>query len=81
MSIVDSKVDREAAEAELRGKPDVDIRRDLEYWALKRLDHMDEHDDLASRLRVVETLYTESAHWVAIIAEELRRRRDVRRPH
>ena len=39
---------------------------------------VDEYNDLTDRRKVVEGLHAESATWIALIGEELRKRRDAR---
>ncbi len=79
MSIVDSQVDRAEAEVKLASTTDAQLTKDLVYWSGRRLDHVDEYNDLTARRTVVEQLHAESATWIALIGEELRKRRDGRR--
>ena len=78
MSIVDSSTDRAEAEAKLAANDVEQLTRDLVWWTGKRLDHVDEYNDLTARRNVVEQLHAEAVTWIALIGEELRKRRDGR---
>jgi hypothetical protein len=78
VSIVDSSTERAEAEAKLAANDVEQLTRDLVWWTGKRLDHVDEYNDLTARRGVVEQLHAEAATWIALIGEELRKRRDGR---
>lgn len=75
MSIVDSQVDRAAAEGKVAVADVAELERDLVYWSVTSREHQHEHEDLADRQAVVRVQWQEAAIWVALITDELSRRR------
>ena len=80
MSIVDSALERANAETQVSTRDDASLRDDLVWWTLASRDHEQEHCDLADRQAVVRRQWAESATWVALISDELAKRRPRRAP-
>lgn len=80
MSILDSVDDYNAAVARLEGTTVEQLETDLLYWAVATQDAGAEHDILVERTRAARVLHSEAQSHVTIIVQEIRKRRDAKRP-
>jgi hypothetical protein len=78
MSIVDSKVDLEQAQARLAEATAEQLIADLGFWSMACLDTSAEYVDLAERQLAAQQRYAEAQQWTTLIAKELRSRRDAK---
>lgn len=79
MSIATSREEREQAAAKAAEETSEQLRADLEYWTVAKLDHHKAWIGLKEQELRVEDLHNEARAWVDLIAEELhgRRHRDL----
>lgn len=75
MSILRDSDERAAALAKLANATDEQLRADLEYWSVASRDHVVETRELVNRQLLLGDLYQEEEAWVALITDEVRRRR------
>lgn len=75
MSIASSKEERLAAVAKLAEQTRPQLRADLEYWSVSKIDHAAAYRQLSEQRAKVGELYQEADAWVDLISEEIHRRR------
>jgi hypothetical protein len=76
VSIATSREEREQAEARLTAMPTETLERDLVDWTLASLKSASQWRDVQEQLQQLRDLHAEEEAWIALHAEELRRRRD-----
>lgn len=79
MSIIDSQVDLDAAKLRLGTVDEDELVRDLAYWSVAELDHHADMETIGARYQDVTLLHAEARRWGALIAAEIRTRRDAKR--
>lgn len=79
MSILDSREEVAAAEAQLADASDEQLVTDLQYWTVAAADASADYIELHKRQLAVGTLHSEARNWVELVVAEIRRRRDARR--
>lgn len=79
MSVLDSLADREEAIALLSVKDDELLAEDLRYWAVASADAGAATTEAQRQVQVSHTQHLEASTWVALIADEMRSRREARR--
>lgn len=75
MSIAKSREERAQAAAKATEETSEQLRADLEYWTVAKLDHHKAWVTLTEQRQKVTELYQEADAWVDLVAEELHRRR------
>lgn len=75
MSISTSREERLAAVAKLAEATRQQLKADLEYWSVSKVDHTETYKQLTEQRAKVGELYQEADAWVDLIAEEIHRRR------
>lgn len=78
MSIVDSTTERIEAEAKIASATPEQLTRDLEFWTVAGHQQSHEFSDLQDKMNIARALYQEAQTWVALIADELVKRRNER---
>jgi len=76
MSIVSSREERQEATKRATEETSEQLRADLEYWTVAKLDHHKSWLELTEQRGRIAELYSEADAWVDLIAEELHRRRN-----
>jgi hypothetical protein len=79
VSILDSREEVAAAEAKLAAASDDQLTADLQYWTVAAYDAAADYVEVHARQAAVRQLHAEAEHWVGLVAQEIRRRRDERR--
>lgn len=79
MSIVTSREEHAAAEARLAGLPTEVLERDLIHWEVASIETGRDYEQLERRLHQLRDLHQEERTWVALHAEEIRKRRSAGR--
>jgi hypothetical protein len=78
MSVVDSQVDRDQAVSRLAEATPESLDNDLRFWTVASHDAAAEYSQLHERMGAVRRQHNEAETWIALIAQELRSRRDAR---
>lgn len=79
MSIADNAVELEEARLRVGAEDESKLVEDLAYWSVVELDHHADMVAIQERMSVAYGLHAEARQWGAVIAAELRKRRDEKR--
>jgi hypothetical protein len=79
VSILDSREEIAAAEAKLAAASDEQLAVDLRYWTVAAYDAAADYIELQARQAEVRRLHAEAEHWIGLVAQEVRKRRDAKR--
>lgn len=79
MSILDSREEVAQAEAKLAAATDGQLTTDLEYWTIAAYGAAADYVEVHARQAAARQLHAEAEHWVGLLAQEIRKRRDAKR--